>query len=155
MRERLGSMRRLLRVYEAVEKMHEADASRAASEVREIEEAIAVESRRSRIASECEMQAMAAGDCFGRSVAVVQQKAGGWRRARLTGVLHEREERSFVARQRHMDSRGWSERVQRLADQATEDAEKVEAKREQMAADDRFLSRSRWMRLSLKDRVSE
>lgn len=154
MHERLKSLQQLLRVYEAVEKIHEADSAQAAIEVREVEQAIGRESRVSRAVLEYERQAVLEGDRLGCSVAVVQQKAVVLRQARLAGVLSEREARSYAAQQQHMDSRQWSERVQKLIDRIADSVARVEEKRQQMNADDRFLSRSRWkQRSQLEDRA--
>jgi hypothetical protein len=150
MHERLKALRRVLHVHELIEEMHESESQRAAAEVRAAEYAIGTERGIAQLARLEGHKALLDGDRLGWSFASVQQGIARRREVRLAPVLSEREQRSNAARERHVDSRQWSERMKRLVEQAEGSLEEMEDKRTQREADDRYLSRKRWMQ-SKKD----
>ena len=143
MRERLKALQRVLEVQELIEEMHEAESQRARAEVRQAEQAIGAQRAMAQTAALEGRHALLGDDRIGWSFATVQQGTAHWREARLAPVLSEREQRSSLARERHLDSRQWTERMQRLVKQAEESLEEMEDKRTQRDADDRYLSRKR------------
>jgi hypothetical protein len=145
--ERLKSLQHVLELYEAIENMRSMESQRAATDVREAEQAIRKQHSIYQSASREGHQALVDGDRMRSSFVAAQQEAAHWRERRLTGVLSEREERSALARRQHLDSRQWSERMKILVDGAAAHAKEFEEKCLQAAADDRYLSRKRWKQL--------
>jgi hypothetical protein len=154
MRDRLKTLRHLLEVYETMEGLREAEAQRAAGDVREAEQAIVRQKTLARNAAGDERQALRQGDRLGWSSAASRQQVAGARRAGLERVLDEREERSTVARRRHVSSRLWSERVRTLVQDTKAVIAEQDARHEQAAADERHLALGRWKR-RMRDRAAE
>jgi len=143
MKRRLQMLERLLDVYETVEELREAEAQRAAGEVREAELAIGRQTSLVHEAAGEERQALSKGDRMGWSYAMARQRVAGVRRKALGQVLMEREKHRMVALKRHVDSRMWSERMKSLVEGVRSDMEEKEQRRAQAQADERFLAQRR------------
>jgi hypothetical protein len=144
MRERLMAQRRVLRVHELIEEMREAELLRAVTEMREVERTVATQRTIAELSAMGWRNALFGDDRIGASVSAVQQRSANWREELLLPVLSERKHRSEVSRERHLDSRQWTERMRWLAKQTEESLEEMEERRLQRESDDRYLSRQRW-----------
>ena len=150
--ERVKTMRRVLRVHELIEEMREAELLRIVAEVREAQRAIESQRAIAQLSSMEWRSALAGGDELTASVSAARQKSAHGREARLIPLLRDRERRSDESRERHIDSRQWTEKVNRLTERIEEELEAAEEKRLQREADERYLSRRRWTGLKMDSR---
>ena len=148
MRAKLETLKRITKLYEAVEEAHSAELTRAAAALGEVRNAVDAERMSAGNAFYEGREAMASGDRVGWMAADSQRRAAGAKLGRLAAVHAERKRSSDVAREQYVASRRKSEQMQRLAAGAAEQVTVHEEKKVQAATDDRFLARQRWVNAS-------
>ncbi|GGA56347.1 hypothetical protein GCM10011507_04590 [Edaphobacter acidisoli] len=144
MQARIETLKRLTKLYEAVEKAHSVELKRTTAALHEVQSAVDAEAKITRRAAHQGREALASGDRMQWAAADLQRKAAGAKRNRLESVRVERKRSSETAREQYVASRRKSEQMQRLTTRAAEQIAVDEAKKMQSATDDRFLARRRW-----------
>lgn len=148
MRTKLETLKRIRKLYEAVEEVHLMEWQQMTAALSEVRSAVDVE-RMGAGQAVCEGRAaLASGDRVGWSAADSLRKASGAKLNRLEAVHTERKRSSEAAREQHVVSRRKSEQMQRLAERAAEEVTLHEGKKMQAATDDRFLARQHWADVS-------
>jgi hypothetical protein len=145
MRQRLGTLRRIANLYGVMEEMRRSELEAAVAAVREAEEAIAMQRSTVLSAHLDGREALAAGDLLGWMAADKHREVAGWKGVKLEEVRLKREAASEVARRLYLTSRIESEQMKSVREALTRTVEIDESRRKQAIADDRFLSRRRWM----------
>jgi hypothetical protein len=151
-----GGLARLARLYGMVERLNAMQARAAASAVFEVDRAVerlAHESQKEMVAGR---EAMERGSRIEQIAAENRMKLDEARREALTRLKAERQLHYELAAETHRESRMESRQIDGMADRAREAADVESARREQHAADDRYLSRREWMRtLAVREAVTD
>lgn len=155
MRQRLGMLRRIAKLYGVIEEMRRSELEVAVGAVREAEEAIAAQRTTVLSARLDGREALAAGDRLGWMASDKRRELAEWKSVRLEDVRVEREAASAVARQQYLASRIESEQMKRVRDAMAREMEIDESRRMQAIADDRFLSSRRWMDAQVDTTIRE
>lgn len=148
MRTKLEKLKRITKLYEAVEEVHLIELRRTVAALSEVRNAVDVEKRSAGHTAREGWTAMAAGDRVGWSAADSRLRASGEKLNRLAAVHTERKRSNEAAREQHVASRRKSEQMQRLAERTAEQVAVHEEKKMQAGTDDRFLARQRWASVS-------
>jgi hypothetical protein len=143
MRDRLAALKRMMTVYEMVEEAASAEARGAAAAAGIARKAVQSERGQERRARFEAREAVDREDQLGRSAGAIDGAMAERRRIQLEPILEECESTSDAAKERHLASRIWSQRMKRLVDEACYQLAGEENRRAQKAADDRFLAQRR------------
>ncbi len=142
--KRIAALKRIAKLYGAVETMHSVELSRKTSSLNEAETAIKGELAAVRAANVAGRAALTAGDREEWMLTDAEGEMAGWRRGQLEGLRVEREAAREVARTVYMDSRVRTEQMKSVVANMREAVEVEDGRRSQAAADDRYLTRLRW-----------
>jgi hypothetical protein len=141
--QRLTGLKRLGAVYGLIEEIHSIEARVAAAKAGIAERAAQAETHTLRDAWMEERRAMQGEDSLGRLAMAAREDVARRKRRALEPVIEKRTEIHTAARERHMASRLWSERMQSLVDAEAARIAAEKERRSQAVADDRFLAQ-RW-----------
>lgn len=153
MRARLEALKRITKLYEAVEEVHLTELQRTSAALCEVRNAMDAETQSRHRALHEGREAIALGDRMGWAAVDSRRRASGAKRHRLEAVHAERKRLNEIARDQYVASRRKSEQMQRLVEHAAHQAAIDEGKKTQAATDDRFLARQRWARISNEQTV--
>lgn len=142
--KREAGLRRVLRLYSAVEQMHAVQLQVASSAVSEVEGAIQVAQRTGLEANRTGRKALGDGDREEWMLAEARQEIVGIRRERMEELRETRTVVRDAARAVFHDSRIRAEQMKQVVEKLRKDAEVHEARQTQAASDDRYLMRMRW-----------
>lgn len=143
MRARTAALKRVLRVYSALEEVRSEELLRAGAAVDEVEQAITAQIEAALHARQDGQFAIRVEDRAGQRTSSVLQGAASVLLRRLEPVRAQRQQQGDLAREKYVEIRMKREQIQRLAERAEARIEVEEERRMQAASDDRFLAR-RW-----------
>ncbi len=144
MRAKLETLKRIAKLYEAVEEAHLVELQQATVALSEVHNAVTAQRTSADRAVRKGREAIASGDRLGWLMADCQRKTSAMTLSRLEAVHMERKRLSEAAREQYVTSRRKSEQMQRLSAQAAGRVAMSEEKKAQAATDDRFAARQRW-----------
>jgi heme exporter protein D len=141
------TLKRLATLYGLVQDARSAEMRRAIGLLAEVEEAIATQESMLWMANAFGRGALEQGDRFGWKQAGTNATLAVWSCEQLETIREERDALSETAKQRYRESRIQAEQMSKLLEHASRQAELIEGRRTQSIADDRFLSRRRWVEM--------
>jgi hypothetical protein len=147
MRERKMMLKRLASLYGLVEDARSAEMRRAVVQLAEVEDAIATQESMLWMANAFGRGALEKGDRFGWRQAGTNATLAVWSSEQLEVIREERDAMSEAAKQRYRASRIEAQQMSKLLENVTREADLIEGRRAQALADDRFLSRRRWVKM--------
>ncbi len=141
-------LQRLADVYGVVEAARGVEMQRAALQLRETEQSLAVQQTMIDKSNLDGRDALEEGDRIGWVSAETQARRMGWAVERLEVELLKHREAEETAKQSYLASRTESERMRRLLHHAVSERKTLEGRQEQARSDDRYLARRRWLELT-------
>jgi hypothetical protein len=145
MTQRKATLKRLAHLYEIVETASRAEAQRAILQLAEVEQVIALHNAIRDASKVAGRSALERDDRMEWMMAGAQVALTEWNSAKLIPIQQLRFETKATAMQQYATSRMESEQMKQLLDDATKHKETVQRRKMQAHADDRFLSRRRWV----------
>ena len=145
MTARLRALRRLTKVYDALEQMRKIELELSYSGLRQAERAIATQLEAARSAMLDGRGALVEGDLLGWVTSAKRFEVAVANAATLQEVRAVRELASEEARTEYMKSRSQSGQMKLVRDAVDDAAHVVDQRRSQASADDRYLARSQWI----------
>jgi hypothetical protein len=147
MRERKTMLKRLATLYGLVQDAKLAEMRCAVVLLAEVEEAIATQESMLWMANAFGRDALEQGDRFGWRQAGTNATLAVWNSEQLEVIREERDAVSETAKQQYRASRVQARQISKLLENETRQAELIEGRQTQAFADDRFLSRRRWVEM--------
>ena len=142
--KRIGSLKRIARLYGAVEQMRSAALRQASAAVHEAEKAIGAERAFAVASHAAGRQALDAGDSEERMLAATQRQVAGLRIGRVERLRVARVAVKNAAMTEFLDSRVRTEQMKQVVETMVEQGVVEETRRSQAVSDDRYLARLRW-----------
>ena len=142
--ERIAALRRIARMYGAVEQMRAVELQQAGLALDEAEAMLSAEREMAQDAVKAGREALGVGSRAEWLLSEIQQQYLGMRRGRLIGLREERSALRDAARDEFLESRVRTEQMKQVVKNLKEQVEAEEARRVQAASDDRFLMRLSW-----------
>lgn len=142
--KRIAALRKIAKLYSAVEKMHSVELSRATSALNEAETAIQAERSAGAAARLAGRAALNTGDREEWMLTDAEREMTVWRRGLLEGIRSERDAVREAVRKQFLESRVQTEQMKSVVTRMKERVEVEEGRRTQANADDRYLTRLRW-----------
>ena len=143
--KKIGALKRIVKLYGAVEQMHSVALRQASAAVTVVDHALATEEAMTVAARASGREALGSGDRGEWMFSEAQREMAGWRREKLTEVRETRLVVREEARVEFVGSRLKTEQMKQVVSGLIEKAKVDEGRRVQAAADDRFLARQRWL----------
>ena len=143
MRQKSG-IKRLLALYEIVEKSRSLELRIAVSAVAEVEQAWNGEEGALAGYRECEVKALKTADPAERMIAQACRDTSLMRLDGLMQIYADREKSHQIAQVLHSESRLMKERIERVTERERLSTEAERARRTQAESDDRYASRHGW-----------
>ena len=144
---------RILELYRTVEGVRRTEAAVAAQDVLETERGIRQQRDEMQQARSVQRDALEIGDEITLAISSARQQMAHLRSKGLGQLLGERRQKSEAAKLRYVDSLQWKERMESLVAMELDKLRMEQERREQVAADDRYLAR-RGTRSTVKVRKS-
>lgn len=148
---RAGALRRIAKLYGAVEQMHSVALRQASAAVQEADGALRAERAMGSAAAVAGRTALTLGEREDWLLSHAQGEVAAVRSQRLEDLRLQRTEVESVARVEFLQSRVKTEQMKQVVAQMVELAEIEEGRRFQAAADDRYLARQRWSVRRVRD----
>ena len=142
--KRIAALKRIAKLYGAVETMHSVELSRATSALNEAETAVRAEQAAGVAANLAGRAALTTGDREEWMLTDAEREMAGWRRGLLEGLRVERDAVREAARKQFLDSRVQTEQMKSVVTRMKEQVEIEQGRRMQASSDDRYLTRLRW-----------
>jgi hypothetical protein len=153
MKTQLQTLKRLVDLYKAVERLHSTELQRTTTSLQKAEQAVGMQREIVNSARVDGRNALKSGDRMEWTMAEVRSGTSDWRRRRLDVIRSEREGLRDTASEQYLASRLKSEQVKRVTEAIAERIAIEEGRRVQAASDDRFLARKRWS--DAQERISQ
>src|SRR5947209_6240103 len=135
MRSRKMTLKRLTTLYGVVQDAHSAEMRRAAMQLAEVEEAIAMQDSMLWMANAFGRGALEQGDRFGWKQAGANATLAIWNSEQLEVIREERYSVSELCKQRYRESRMQAQQMGKLLEQVMRQAELMERRKDQATAD--------------------
>lgn len=148
MRARLETLKRITKLYKALEEARLSELQGTMAALHEVQNAVDVETQSKHRALQGGREAIASGDRMGWASADSQHWASGAKRRRLETVHAERRRLNETAHDHYVAGRRKSEQMQRLVAHANQQIAIDEERKAQAATDDRYLAQQRWASIS-------